>query len=64
MVDPTQEALSRRAFLLRLLGLTGIAGALALGGPSSVKAAESKPDPVRGYRETEHIRRYYQTARF
>ncbi len=62
MVDPTQEALSRRAFLLRLLGLTGIAG--ALGGPSSVKAAESKPEPVRGYRETEHVRRYYQTARF
>ena len=61
---------SRRAFLKTAQG-AGALGALAMlaGRSISVEAAElvpavPEPEPASGYRETEHIRNYYRTARY
>ena len=55
----------RRDFL-RLAGLGGVAaGATALaGGARDAKAAAPEPHGPTGYRETEHVRRVYELARF
>jgi hypothetical protein len=61
--DPAAPATSRRRFLFAL----GASGAAALGGEASAAAAAgaSSPAPARadGYRETDHVRRYYDSAR-
>jgi hypothetical protein len=57
---------TRRGFFARLAGVAAGAGLLA------AKPAESKAEPVAeqpeqsqasGYRETEHVRAYYRSAR-
>ncbi|MCX8049987.1 MAG: transcriptional initiation protein Tat [Methylohalobius sp.] len=55
--------MERREFLRCLGSLVAIGAAVALPKPEPVRAAELDPKPAKGYRETEHIRRYYQTAR-
>lgn len=54
-----------RRDMLRLAGLGGVAGAAAVagaaGGSRAARAAESKGS---GYRETEHVRTYYELAKF
>ncbi len=54
-----------RRDMLRLAGLGGVAGAAAVagaaGGSEAARAAESKGS---GYRETEHVRTYYELAKF
>lgn len=42
-------------------GAAGVAAAVGVGG-GEAEAAEKKDDA--GYRETEHVRRFYQLARF
>ena len=52
----------RRDFL-KLAGLGTVAGGAALvSGTESSEAAVSENDA--GYRETEHVKTYYETARF
>ena len=59
--NPRRPAAKRRDFL-KLAGLAPIAGAAALAPGKPAKAAE--PAAAKGgYRETEHIRKYYETAR-
>lgn len=58
---------SRRSFIKTAAFFGGVA---ALFGPSRPAAAKPRPSPPqteesgRGYRLTEHIKKYYQTARF
>src|SRR5216117_3777912 len=62
--EPGREKAKRRDFL-KLVGLGGIAGAAALAAGGTPQAAEAaaKPEPS-GYRETPHVRKYYDTAKF
>ncbi len=59
---------NRRGFL-RLTGLSAAAvGGAAAGvaaGPEPVEAATAMPDGKdKGYRETDHVKRYYELAKF
>ncbi|MDT8344547.1 MAG: twin-arginine translocation pathway signal protein [Thermohalobaculum sp.] len=55
------KAASRRDFL-RLAGLAAPAAAVTVvtGAPAEAAA----PASVEGYRETDHVRKFYETARF
>ncbi|MGF1561891.1 MAG: twin-arginine translocation signal domain-containing protein [Geminicoccaceae bacterium] len=59
------EGTKRRAFL-RFAGLGTVGGAAAaLAGQSQpAEAADDLPPGAAGYRETEHVRKVYETARF
>lgn len=60
--EKTTVPRARRDFLkLSLLGSAAAAGAVAASRPAA--AAEAEPEGS-GYRETDHVRTYYQTARF
>lgn len=58
------KSLPRREFL-KTAGLTaGAAGAVALAGSKAQAATESTPgESTAGYRETDHVRKYYELAR-
>lgn len=62
--NPERNKAKRRDFL-KLLGLGGVAGAAALaaGGEPQAAAAEATPEGA-GYRESPHVRKYYDTAKF
>jgi anaerobic selenocysteine-containing dehydrogenase len=54
----------RRDFL-RLAGLGGVAGAAAVAGASGAAEAASPEDgKSAGYRETAHVKTYYELAKF
>lgn len=57
---------SRRSFLKAapLGALVAVAAGGAEAKPNIKPAEAAKPDVKRGYHETEHIRRYYQTAAY
>lgn len=64
-----KSVLSRRRFFGRIGTFLGAAGAAVLlrpqqQMPAADKANETEPAPKRGYRVTEHIRKYYHKARF
>ncbi len=62
----TSRATDRRGFL-KFAGLGTVAGAVALVSGREGEAAEATAagaDPGLGYRETEHVRRFYESARF
>jgi len=67
MSKPTLPALNRRT----VFAGAGAAGALAASAtllpgahvPEPVKAAAAKPEQEGGYQLTEHVKRYYATAR-
>lgn len=58
------ETLARRDFL-KGAGLAGVAGAatVALSGKTA-KAAVPEQSQSSGYRETEHVMKYYEVSRF
>jgi nitrous oxide reductase len=62
------QAESGRRDFLKLAGLgaaAGAAGAVATGGAPAAAAAEAAAPPARhGYRETPHVRKFYELARF
>lgn len=66
--DHTEDTLPRRAFLKRSVTLVGAAGAgLAMAGAQAGEATEREAAaaaPETGYRESEHVRRYYRMADF
>lgn len=63
MSDRPQKAIAKRRDFLKLVGLGSVVGAAALAtGTAPAAADEAKPNSP-GYRETEHIRKYYETAR-
>ena len=55
-----------RRDLLRLAGLGGVAGAAAVAasGRKTEAAAVETGSKSAGYRETEHVRTYYELAKF
>ena len=61
----TTKTTDRRKFLKAAgLGTAG-AAALAIGGRKAAKVAQAAPqgdEAASGYRETEHIRKYYKTT--
>ncbi len=59
--DPTRRNFLKSAPLGALAVVTGTAGATEA--PAAVAPAAA-PGVKRGYHETEHIRRYYQTAAY
>lgn len=57
--------LKRRRFLFAL-GASGAAGAAAAASPAvTIATADTHPEPdtTSGYRETEHVRNYYDSTR-
>ena len=54
----------RRGFL-KLAGLgTVVGGAALVAGEKAAKAATSNSSKGSAYRETEHVKKFYETARF
>ncbi len=65
MTDQAERKTAKRREFLKLLGVGGVAGAAAMaaGGTAPAEAAEPTP-PETGYRETAHVRKFYETAKF
>ena len=65
MTERQERIKARRREFLRLMGVGGIAGAasLATGGKAPIVASDAKPANP-GYRETAHVKKYYETAKF
>lgn len=56
---------SDRRDFLKLAGIGAVAGGAAvLGGPKKAEAAAVGAPSGRGYRETEHVKKFYRSARF
>jgi len=73
MSDTRRTSLDRRRFIRGVAaGGTLVAGAAAAGvrfdgapsGGARTEHAEGEPSRAQGYRETAHVRRYYDLARF
>lgn len=62
MTDRPDKSATKRRDILKLFGLGPVAGAAALAGAAPAKPAKAKP-AGRGYYESEHVRKYYETAR-
>jgi len=64
MSEQADRLMAKRREFLKLLGMGGAAGAAALtvGGVAPSQAAPAQPET--GYRETAHVRKFYETARF
>lgn len=65
MTDKTAKSPTRREFF-KTAGLGSAAAAVAAAGiapAAPAEAAEVKPDS-QGYRETAHVKRYYELAKF
>ncbi len=62
--DKDKREVGRRD-VLRLAGLGGVAGAAAVAGSvSKTEAAEESTRTGSSYRETEHVLKYYELAKF
>jgi hypothetical protein len=56
---------SDRRDFLKLAGVGAVAGGAAvLGAPKKAEAAAADAPAGRGYRETEHVKKFYRSARF
>lgn len=58
---------SRRSFIKMAAFFSGVTALLGPSRPAAAKPRPSPPEPEepgQGYRLTEHIKKYYQTARF
>lgn len=62
--ESTKQRVARRD-LLKVAGLGGVAGAAALATKvGKAEAASAEDVKGSGYRETEHVRTYYDLAKF
>jgi len=67
MKSKDATTIDRRDFFRKITLGAGVAGAAAVGlAASQTKAAEPTRDRTKGagYRETEHVKRFYDLARF
>ena len=62
MTDRPENITAKRRDFLKVIGLGSLASAATLATPAPAKA-EAPETQVRGYRETEHVRKYYEAAR-
>ncbi len=59
------KSVERRAFIKKAGIGVGAVGAVAIGLPkTSAEAASGKVPVSSGYRETDHVKRFYDSARF
>jgi hypothetical protein len=65
MADRPERNKAKRRDFLKLVGLGSLAGAATAvaGGNAPAAQAEEKPQGA-GYRETPHVKKYYDTAKF
>ena len=66
MTDKAKDTVTHRRDFLKFAGTGVVAGGAAMvSGTVTAQAADTKGDSGKaaGYRETEHVRRYYQLAR-
>lgn len=63
MNDRPEKATAKRRDFLKLIGLGSVAGAAALATRTATATDDHATPNSPGYRETEHIRKYYETAR-
>lgn len=63
MTDHPEKTTAKRRDFLKLVGLGSVAGATVLSTGVAPAAADEPTPKSPGYRETEHIRKYYETAR-
>jgi anaerobic selenocysteine-containing dehydrogenase len=63
---PGKNKTAQRRDFLKLAGLGTLAGAAAAAGgtPRKAVAATAKPATDAGYRETDHVKKAYELARF
>ena len=65
MSNKPKEATTGRRDFLKLAGLgTVVGGAALVSGQKASEAAEPVSGKGSGYRETEHVRTFYSSARF
>lgn len=57
------KKLPRREFL-KTAGVVGVASAAAAVATASEASAETPDNSANGYRETEHVKTYYELARY
>ena len=58
------KSVARRAFMKKAGIGVGAVGAVAVGLSKTSAAAAPGTSAKLGYRETEHVKKYYETARF
>ncbi len=63
MADKSPVRIDRRGFFGKLFAVSTAASALTLARPGDVRAKVSRSPKTGGYRESDHIRRYYRSAR-
>ncbi len=63
MADNDPNGLNRRGFFGQFFGLVAAASTLTLLKPSAGQEDKTASKQVQGYRETEHVRQYYRSAR-
>jgi len=61
--DDKPKSAKRREFL-KLVGAAGAAGAAAVGCATGTAEAASQPQKGTTYRETAHVKKYYELAKF
>jgi len=65
MSEKGQKAKADRRSFLKLAGLGALSGGAVLAlDKSQAKASEATVKPTGSYRETDHVRTYYESARF
>ena len=65
MSEKRQKAKADRRSFLKLAGLSALSGGAVLAlDKSQAEAREAAVKPTGSYRETDHIRTYYKSARF
>ena len=65
MSEQGERPVAKRREFLKILGVGGAAGAAALASGGTAPGEVSEPaQPETGYRETAHVRKYYETAKF
>lgn len=65
MTGRIEDARTDRRGFLKFASLGTLAGGAALVGGATTETAEAAtPHDGKGYRETEHVRTYYESARF
>ena len=65
MVDRSEKKrVEDRRDFLKLASLGTLAGGAALATGSAAQAAVAEEDTGSGYRETEHVRKFYELAKF